>query len=184
MTVFLITSLVLISIIGFTGIKILFNRKKKKSTSNKEVSEGKSKKIKLDTDVEEFKEVKSFNRDKYIVETFNQVFHAIRVDEWESKFNYNLIEFKKDKITVKIDYKDYDNFKIKSITLTSGYSNFHYNEPLDESIYRFFYNVYSENVKRENEAVKKATDDSLVEIHKVIGKSSIRDNKLDQLLNG
>ena len=177
---YLIMGLILIIV---TSTLFILKMRKTKSTS-KEVSEGKPKKIKLDTDVEEFKEVKSFNRDKYIVETFNQVFHAIQVDEWESKFNYNLIEFKKDKITVKIDYKDYDNFKIKSITLTSGYSNFHYNEPLDESIYRFFYNVYSENVKRENEALKKATDDSLIEIHKVIGKSSIRDNKLDQLLNG
>jgi hypothetical protein len=176
--------LVCLMIIGVSVTVTLAIIRKIKSTSKKEVSKGNPKKIKLDTDVEEFKEVKSFNRDKYIVETFNQVFHAIQVDEWESKFNYNLIEFKKDKITVKIDYKDYDNFKIKSITLTSGYSNFHYNEPLDESIYRFFYNVYSENVIKENEDLKKATDDSLVEIHKVIGKSSIRDNKLDQLLNG
>ena len=175
----LIMCLMIISVTVVVTLIILNKRK------TKEVSKpGKSSKIKLDTDVEEFKEVKSFNRDKYLVETFNEVFHAIQVDEWESKFNYNLIEFKKDKITVKIDYKDYDNFKIKSITLTSGYSTFHYTDHLDESTYRFFYNVYSENIKRENEALKKKTDESLAEIHKVIGKSSIRDNKLDQLLNG
>ena len=174
----LIMCLMIISVTVVATLIVLNKRK------NKEVSKPKSSKIKLDTDIEEFKSVKSFNRDKYLVETFNEVFHAIKVDEWQSTFSYSVIEFKKDKITVKLDYSDYDNFKIKSITLTSGYSNFHYTEPLDESTYRFFYNCYSENIKRENEALKKKADESLAEIHKVIGKSSIRDNKLDQLLNG
>ena len=174
----LIMSLMIISVTVVATLIVLNKRKAK------EVSKPKSNKIKLDTDVEEFKSVKSFNRDKYLSETFNEIFHAIQVDEWQSTFGRDSIEFKKDRILVKIDYSDYDHFKIKSILLTSGYNTFRYTDHLDESTYRFFYNCYSENIKKENEALKKKADESLVEIHKVIGKSAIRDNKLDQLLNG
>jgi len=183
MPVFLIVCLVLIGIIGlfFKQIMTLVDRKTK-SASNKKVK-GKSKKIKLDTDVEGFNEVKRFNRDKYLEETFNQVFHAVEVDNWSSIYGYKSMEFKKDKITLKIEHSDYTYFKIKSITLTSGYNNFHYNNDLDESTYRFFYNVYSDNIKKENEDSKKRADESLSEIHKALGKDTIRDSKINKLLN-
>ena len=167
-------------IISVTVVATLIVLNKRKA---KEVSKPKSNKIKLDTDVEGFDEVKRFNRDKYIEETFNQIFHAIQVDEWLASFSYGYFEFNKDKIKLKVDYSDYDNFKIKSITLTSGYSNYSYRSDLDESVYRFFYNVYADYIKKENEDLKKATDASLVEINKVLGKSTIRDSKIDQLLD-
>ena len=167
-------------IISVTVVATLIVLNKRKA---KEVSKPKSNKIKLDTDVEGFAEVKRFNRDKYIEETFNQIFHAIQVDEWLSSFSYAYFEFTRDKIKLKIDYSDYDNFKIKSITLTSGYNNYYYSNGLDESVYRFFYNVYADYIKKENEDLKKATDASLVEINKVLGKSTIRDSKIDQLLD-
>jgi hypothetical protein len=141
-------------------------------------------KIKLDTDVEEFEEIKKFNRNEYIEETFNDVFHAIQLDEWSPIFNYGSFEFNKDNVKVKIEYSDYKKFKIKSITLTSRYTNYNYTNDLDESVYRFFYNIYSTNIKTDNERIKKATDDSLSEINKVLGKSTIRDRKIDQLLDG
>ena len=169
-------------ILGLIGTLIIIKSVKQKSKIKKEINKGKVK-IKLDTDVEGFDEVKRFNRDKYIEETFNQIFHAIEVDEWLASFSYGYFEFNKDKIKLKIDYSDYDNFKIKSITLTSGYSNYNYRSDLDESVYRFFYNVYANYIKKENEDLKKATDASLVEINKVLGKSTIRDSKIDQLLD-
>jgi hypothetical protein len=184
MSKFLIILLLLIITISFALVKIQ-KRKKKKSTSNKKSSskDDKNKKIKLDTDVEGFDEVKRFNRDEYLKETFNQVFYAIEVDDWTSSYGYRSIQFVKDNITLKVDYSDHNNFKIKSITLTSGYNTFNYTSTLNESTYRFIYNIYSEYIKKENETLKKSTDDSLSEIHKVIGKSSIRDNKINQLLD-
>ena len=151
-----------------------------KSKKNK-VKEIKPNKIKLDTDVIGFDEVKRFDRDRYIEETFNQVFNAIQHDEWLLSFGYNNIEFKKDNIILKVEYSDYGNFKIKSITL---YSNYYYRSDLDESVYRFFYKVYSDCINQENEQIKKKTDKSLSEINKVLGKGAIRDSKIDQLLKG
>jgi hypothetical protein len=182
MPVFLIVCLVLIGVIVlfFKQIMTLVDRKKKKYDSNKEVE---SKKIKLDTDIEGFDEVKRFDRDKYLEETFNQVFHAVEVDNWPSTYGYKSMEFKKDKITLKIEHSDYTYFKIKSITLTSGYNTFHYFNDLDESKYRFFYNIYSDNIKKENEDAKKRADESLSEIHKALGKDTIRDSKINKLLN-
>lgn len=93
------------------------------------------------------------------------------------------MEFKKDNITLKIEHSDYTYFKIKSITLTSGYNTFHYFNDLDESKYRFFYNIYSDNIKKENEDAKKRADESLSAIHKALGKDTIRDSKINKLLN-
>jgi hypothetical protein len=177
--IFLIISLVSL---GLIGTLIMIKSINQKSKIKSEIKQGKTK-IKLDTDVEGFAEVKRFDRDRYIEETFNQIFHAIQVDEWPSSFSYGYFEFIKDKIKLKIEYSDYDNFKIKSITLTSGYNNYHYRSDLDVSIYRFFYNSYADYINKENESLKKSTDDSLIEINKVLGKSTIRDSKIDQLLD-
>jgi hypothetical protein len=55
---------------------------------------------------------------------------------------------------------------------------------LDVEVYRFFYDIYVKFIKEENAAMKKKTDDSLVEINKVLGRDTIRDSKIDWLLNG
>jgi hypothetical protein len=65
--IFLIISLV---ILGLTGLLIII-KLKQKSKIKKDINH--KIKIKLDTDVEGFAEVKRFNRDKYIEETFNQI---------------------------------------------------------------------------------------------------------------
>ena len=174
----------IIMLLTVTVTLFVLKIKKTKSTS-KEVSKDKPKKIKLDTDVEGFDEVKRFDRDKYLEETFNQVFHAIQIGDWSTPiFNNASFEFKKDKIVLKVEYSDYNKFKIKSITLSSGYSTFNYRSDLDESVYRYFYNTYAEYIKFENEELKKRADKSLSEIHKALGKDTIRDSKIDQLLNG
>lgn len=177
--------LVCLMIIGVSVITTLVIIRKMKSTSNKEVSKDKPSKIKLDTTVEGFDEVKRFDRDKYLEETFNQVFHAIQIGDWSTPiFNHGSFEFKKDKIVLKVEYSDCNKFKIKSITLSSGYSTFNYRSDLDESVYRYFYNTYAEYIKFENEELKRRADKSLSEIHNALGKDIIRDSKIDQLLNG
>ena len=179
---YLIMGLILIIV---TSTLFILKMRKTKSTSNKEVSKDKPSKIKLDTAVQGFDEVKRFDRDKYLEETFNQVFHAIQIGDWSTPiFNHGSFEFKKDKIVLKVEYSDYNKFKIKSITLSSGYSTFNYRSDLDESVYRYFYNTYAEYIKFENEELKKRADKSLSEIHKALGKDTIRDSKIDQLLNG
>jgi hypothetical protein len=89
--IFLITSLVSL---GLIGTLIMIKSIKQKSKIKSEIKQGKNK-IKLDTDVEGFAEVKRFDRDRYIEETFNQLFHAIQVDEWLSSFSYSYFEFTK-----------------------------------------------------------------------------------------
>jgi hypothetical protein len=177
----LIILIVLASLFAIPTIyKIVRDKKAGAKTPDKE----KPKKIKLDKDVEGFDSIETFNRDNYIRETFEQIFHAIKVDEWSCKFGYNEMEFKKDSVTLKIEYSAYDNFKIKRIILTSGYSNYYYKTDLDVEFYRFFYDIYVKFTKQENAEIKKKTDDSLVEINKVLGRDTIRDSKIDWLLNG
>jgi len=144
----------------------------------------KSKKLKLDKDVEGFESIEVFNRDNYIQETFEQIFHAIKVDQWSCKFTCGEMEFKKDSVFLNVEYRSYSNFKIKKITLVNGYNRYYYNEDLDIEVYRFFYDIYVKFTKEENAEMKKKTDDSLVEINKVLGRDTIRDSKIDWLLNG
>ena len=162
---------------AFFGVKQKVNQKK-------EVKKERPKKIKLDTDVEDFKSIDMFNTDAYIQDTIEQLFHAIRVDAWSCDFSYNEMEFKKDSVTLKIEFSAYGNFKIKRIILTSGYNNYYYRSDLDSEVYQFFYEVYSKSITKQNDDLKKITDDSLVKINKVLGRDTIRDSKIDWLLNG
>ena len=147
---------------------------------NKEVK----KKIKLDTDVDGFKSIDMFNTDAYIQDTFELLFHAIKVDAWPCNFSYSEMEFKKDSVTLKIEFSAYNNFKIKRIVLTSGYNNYYYRSDLDSEVYQFFYEVYSKSITKQNDDLKKMTDASLEKINKVLGRDTIRDSKIDWLLNG
>ena len=144
----------------------------------------KEKKIKLDTDVDGFKSIDLFNTDAYIQNTFEQLFHAIKVDAWPCNYSYGEMEFKKDSVALKIEFSAYGNFKIKRIILTSGYSNYYYRSDLDSEIYRFFYEVYAKSITKQNEDLKKIADSNLESINKVLGRDTIRDSKIDWLLNG
>jgi hypothetical protein len=157
---------------------------KPKVDQKKEINKERPKKIKLDTDVDGFKSIDMFNTDSYIQDTFEQLFHAIKVDAWSCNFSYNEMEFKKDSVTLKIEFSAYGNFKIKRIILTSGYNNYYYRSDLDSEVYQFFYEVYSKSITKQNDDLKKMTDDSLVKINKVLGRDTIRDSKIDWLLNG
>ena len=166
--------------------KLTFNFFRLEEISEKEEkkSEKENKKIKLDTDVDGFKSIDLFNTDAYIQDTFEQLFHAIKVDAWECNFSYSEMEFKKDSVTLKIEFSAYNNFKIKRIILTSGYNNYYYRCDLDLEVYQFFYEVYEKAVTQQNDDLKKITDDNLSKINKVLGRDTIRDSKIDWLLNG
>ena len=162
---------------AFFGVKQKVNQKK-------EVKKERPKKIKLDTDVEDFKSIDMFNTDAYIQNTIEQLFHAIRVDAWSCDFSYNEMKFKKDSVTLNLEYSSYGNFKIKRIILTSGYNNYYYRCDLDSEVYQFFYEVYEKAITQQNDDLKKMTDDNLSKINKVLGRDTIRDSKIDWLLNG
>ena len=162
--------------------KRFFGGKETEAVSEKPVK--KEKKIKLDTDVDGFKSIDMFNTDAYIENTFEQLFHAVKVDAWPCNYSYSEMEFKKDSVTLKIEFSAYGNFKIKRIILTSGYSNYYYRSDLDSEVYRFFYEVYAKSITKQNEDLKKIADSNLESINKVLGRDTIRDSKIDWLLNG
>jgi len=139
-----------------------------------------------------YKRVKKFNESDYIKSTFSHLFHSIKVDDgWLRDNEFSEIIFKKrpeggsydDEVTLKIKYEDYKEFKIKYIHLISKevYS-FEVND-LTIDDYEFFYNCYVEIMNESNRIKKERADEALSKIHKVIGKSSLRDSKIDDILN-
>lgn len=162
-------------------LKRIFGAKETASVSEKPVKK-ENKKIKLDEDVDGFKSIDMFNSDAYIKDTFEQLFHAIKIDAWPCNFSYSEMEFKKDSVTLKIEFSSYENFKIKRIILTSGYNNYYYRSDLDFEVYRFFYEVYAKSITNQNEDLKRIADSNLESINKVLGRDTIRDGKIDWLL--
>ena len=149
----------------------------------------KPKKLKIDEDYDDFTSVEIFDTNQYINETFQDIFHSIMNDEdWNITFNSVEIYYKKKKISIKIDYQDYKNFKIKSIKLyvnKDSYSTadiFNYTESLDETFYKFVYDFYFSTKEKENSKRKENCDSILTVVKDTIGKSSIRDRRLDELL--
>ena len=149
----------------------------------------KPKKLKIDEDYDDFTSVEIFDTNQYINETFQDIFHSIMNDEdWNITFNSVEIYYKKKKVSIKIDYQDYKNFKIKSIKLyvnKDSYSTadiFNYTESLDETFYKFVYDFYFSTKENENSKRKENCDSILTVVKDTIGKSSIRDRRLDELL--
>ena len=125
----------------------------------KESKKQQPKKFKLDENYVDFSAVDRFDTNEYINETFQDIFHSImNDDDWDRVINNVEIYYKKKHLDIKIDYEDFRNFKIKKIILyvnKNSYSTseiFLYTESLDENF------------------------------KDTIGKSSIRDRRLDELL--
>lgn len=155
----------------------------------KEPKKKEPKKFKLDEDYVDFSAVDRFDTNEYINETFQDIFHSIMNDgDWVSVINNVEIHYKKKHIDIKIDYEDFRNFKIKKIILyvnKNSYSTseiFLYTESLDETFYKFVYDFYFSTKEKENSKRKENCDSILTVVKDTIGKSSIRDRRLDELL--
>lgn len=142
----------------------------------------KKRKIELDTDTN-FKVIDRFDSDSYVRDTFDEVLKAVVVDEWEFELKSDEIEFRKDGIKLIVTYGTWNCFVIKKIEIKNGYVTFRYSSDLDEDIYEYFYGIYERQNRLANERLKSRAEDKMSEIRKVIGEDTIRDGKIDFLLN-
>ena len=155
-----------------------FFRKKEQAAPKKE----KAKTVKLDQEHDQFASVERFNTDRYVENMFLDLFHAVRSEEWRRIISYGTMEFKKDNVTMKLEFSDYSSFKIKSVSVEAGYKSFRFRSEMPIADYAFFHEVYCMNVREENEKLKSHTEEGMAAIRKSIGKAALRDGKIDFLL--
>ena len=199
MDTFLLVLLVLLSTIAiiYTLKRILIPN----GFGNKEEVVEKVKKekiIKVGETLSEFKRVERFDSEEYIKDSFSNVLHDIKNDiegglnTWELKMDYSKIQFDKtvqrsqwdkSKITLKIDFTDYDEFEIKRIEFNTSSKTFSIKD-INSEYYKFIYDCYVKYITEKNTLEKERVDKSLSDINEIIGKDNLRDIKLDQLLNG
>jgi len=176
----IILGIVVIGIISMISSHVYMNKQRKMGEIPKSVQD-------------ELVEIKSFNEDKYIEDNFDIVFHSIKIDNWEMEVNNEEITFSKNpdkggnawnSVRLKLSYKLKDGkFIITYIGLSAG-NIFTYKGKLKEEDYKFFYSIYSDYKNEQNRKAKENCDESMKRIHSVVGKSSIRDSKIDDILNG
>jgi len=160
----------------------LFDIFKKKKSVQEQVAPSKKKKVVLDKEMD-FPGIEKFDEDRYLTDTFEDVFRAIRYDGWKREFtNYGEMHFTKGKVQVKIHFRDNSTFYIKRIELHAGYNTFIYRDELDVDHYNMFYEIYRDFVIAQNEGKKKNIEKSMKEINDVLGKDVLRDSKIDRLL--
>ena len=156
-------------------------RKKKEVVPVKTVPD--KKKIKLDKETDLMK-IDRFDESKHLVETFEDLFRAIRYDDWRCDITeFGEMDFIKDRVKMKVHFSDWDSFCIKKIEIASGYQTYHYKEDLDEDHYQFFYDKYCTHQNEVNEKKKRIVEKSMEEIRTALGKYVLRDGKIDMLLN-
>lgn len=147
-------------------------------------------------------EIKEFDDDEYVGDVFSSVFYSIQCDDWSREITYDKITFSRKKqfdkynsktISIEFEYrfesdKDYKKrvFTIKDIKLrdTGGYTSFSYKGTPRNDIKKFIYDIYAEWVNDKNKKEKEKVDKTLENIKEVLGKSSERGAKLDELLGG
>lgn len=161
----------------------LFDIFKKKKPVQEQAAPSKKKKVALDKEMD-FPGIEKFDEDRYLADTFDDVFRAIRYDGWKREFtSYGEMHFMKDKVQVKIHFSDYRTFYIKRIELYAAYITFIYREELDVDHYNMFYEIYRDFIIAQNEGKKKNIEKSMKEINDVLGKDVLRDSKIDRLLD-
>ena len=172
-------------------IKYLYERFFKKEVKKEEVT-----KINLDEYNSEFSSIQDFDEDDYINKIFDDIFHSImNTDDWDYVINSYEISIKNRGLEVKVEYTDlHKHFRIKNLRLfvfqstgmkahfTNNSLIFNYTDDLDIKFYKFVYNIYYKDKMEVNEKRKKKCDDVLLVVRESLGKSSIRDRKLDELL--
>lgn len=171
-------------VFGFIIIPIYTKSRKYKSKKVSEIQEDK------------YVEIKQFDNNTYLVSVFENVFNSVKNDNWEftfdTSYSSNEIKFEKKvkannflgekKVVLSVKYELKEGlFKIVNIYITSGSTMF-YNGKLSDDNYKFFYKCYSEYQTKVNEILKSRADETLQAINEVIGLSSTRDFKIDQIL--
>lgn len=193
MSIFITLSIILL-VLTFLIIKIRSTTREK----SEEVKPEKIKKVKVGETLSEFKRVERFDSEAYVEGTFETILHDIKSDiegdfnTWELKIDYSKIQFEKIKhrtqwdkckITLNIDYTDYDEFEIKRIDLSTSSKTFSMKD-INSEYYRFIYECYVKYITDKNTLEKERVDKSLSDINEIIGIDNLRDIKLDQILNG
>jgi hypothetical protein len=167
--------LLLIGIIAISWLSVLIYKIK--------MNKGKKSKVIPKNIKDEFVEIKSFNEDKYIEETFEDIFHSVQIDNWDLEVNYEEIKFSKNKVDLKVKYKiEGGIFTIPAIYLSAG-TFFSHKGDIKEKDYKFFYQKYADYKNEFNKNSKDNCDKSMKKIHNIIGKSTLRDTKLNKILN-
>jgi hypothetical protein len=137
--------------------------------------------------------VNKFDAEEHISDAINTIFTDIKnsQDEWTIDVNYDEITIKKrklsenyaiGKINIKIIYVETNFFSIKSIELSTSIKSYRLKK-LKKEHYELIYNIYKRNIEMKNQANKDLADKSLEEIYDLIGKDTLRDIKIDNLLN-
>lgn len=161
----------------------LFDIFKKKKPVQQENVPSKKNKVELDKEMD-FPGVEKFDEDRYLADTFEDVFLAIRYDGWKREFtSYGEMHFSKDRVQVKIHFSDYSTFYIKRIELLAGHTNFMYKDELNVDHYNMFYEIYRDFVITQNEVKKNNIEKSMAQIRNALGKDVLRDSKIDMLLD-
>lgn len=146
----------------------------------------------------EFVAIDEFNEAEYIEKTFKDVIHSVMIEEdWETEHGYEELVFKKsirdnrvgslrsNYVTLKVKYElRGKKFKISNLFLTANNTFSYKVDKLDLNQYKFFYNTYVDYINSKNEARKMTVDKSLELIRMAVGKDTIRDSKIDDILNG
>lgn len=161
---------------------------------------GKKKSTQPNDMVGDMVEIDSFNKDKYVNDLFETIFYSImtEVNDWSVLSDYKTYTYKKVKnsqytknelkVVFEFDFERKSEdlpriFKIKRISLEQGYDRYSFVGDFPTNIIRFVYTRYSSDKKRHNEMDKQKVDKSLESIKDIIGKSSQRASKIDELLN-
>ena len=153
---------------------------------------------KIEPKINELYEIDQFNTDEYFNEVFNTVFYSIQNDsDWIAEIEFNKIKFtkKKDKnrnhdmVTLTFSYKfelsgSKKIFTIESTIIKdeSNYQTFEYKLTLPNDIRVFTYKIYSDWINKSNLQKKEKADKALSNIKSIIGVSSERGAKIDELL--
>ena len=145
-----------ISVLGLISFIAFYINKKSSKKDKSEVKDIKTEKVKIGETLSEFKRVERFDSEAYVEGTFETILHDIKSDiegnfnTWELKIDYSKIQFEKIKhrsqwdkckITLNIDYSDYDEFEIKRIDLSTSSKTFSMKD-INSEYYRFIYECY------------------------------------------
>jgi len=148
----------------------------------------------------EMVQIVDFDSDEYVNDIFNTVFYSIQTDNWDKEISWDHITLTKSKkvtqyktkevsIVFKYEFESKVRggriFVISDIFLKDKSGNiFTYKKTkyLSKEVVEFIYGVYSDDIIKKNLDKKDHVDKTLVDIKDVLGKSSERAAKLDELL--